>query len=212
MFIEDADMTCLRQGDVLKGIPFPLIRPQDLCVLGSVIDEGRSHSQAPTLVAATHKHRDDPYWLKAQMQVRLSFCAVLSQCCDLELKHGRFQMPAFAVARLVRIPKSILDSSEKLASLSANKDPRDPKDPGYINFFYMPLRASLENQEWIVDYNQTLCIPGSEFSAVLKKKILQMDDRSRMKFKIKLAASFGRPTDEEIAAGLENPWSSTGSA
>ena len=33
-----------------------------------------------------------------------------------------------------------------------------------------------------------------------------MDDGTRVKFKFKLVASFGRLTDDERTAGLENPW------
>jgi hypothetical protein len=41
---------------------------------------------------------------------------------------------------------------------------------------------------------------------LLSRKILQLLDRERVKFKIKLAAYLGRLTDEEAAVGLENPW------
>jgi hypothetical protein len=64
----------------------------------------------------------------------------------------------------------------------------------------------LENKEWIVDYNQTVCIPGREFPMVLSRKILQMEDDWRVKFKIKLAICLARLTDEERSAGLEDPW------
>ena len=39
---------------------------------------------------------------------------------------------------------------------------------------------------------------------MLRKKILQIDDRTRVKFKIKLAFTLGRTNDDED--GLENPW------
>jgi hypothetical protein len=115
-------------------------------------------------------------------------------------------MPAFAVARLIPVPPSILANPEKLASLRANKDPRSPTDPGYINYFYIGSQPRLDNKEWIVDYNQTICIPGSEFASALARKVVQMDGRTRAKFKIKLMASFSRPTEEELTAGLADPW------
>jgi len=40
----------------------------------------------------------------------------------------------------------------------------------------------------------------------VRKKIIQLDDRTRVKFKIKLAFILGRTNDDEEAAGLENPW------
>jgi hypothetical protein len=54
----------------------------------------------------------------------------------------------------------------------------------------------------VVDFNQTICIPGKEFPAILRNKKLQMEDEWRVKFKIKLATSFARLTKEEILAGL----------
>jgi hypothetical protein len=41
---------------------------------------------------------------------------------------------------------------------------------------------------------------------LLRKKILQLDDRARMKFKIKLGFTLMRVNDDERRAGLENPW------
>ena len=57
-----------------------------------------------------------------------------------------------------------------------------------------------------MDYNQTLCIPGSEFAKCFVQENPSMDDGTRVKFKFKLVASFGRLTDDERTAGLENPW------
>ena len=75
-----------------------------------------------------------------------------------------------------------------------------------MNFFYVPQHERLNGKEWVVDYNQTIAIPGSEFPAILRTKILQMEDEWRVKSKIKLAVSLARLTDEEREAGLENPW------
>ena len=205
MFVEDADIACLRQGDILEGIPFPLLRAEDLVLLGRINPQA-AQSPTPALSSVTRTHRDDPNWLTAQLPVRLSFCAVISQCCDLEPRNGRILMPAFAVARLIPIPRSILADAQRLASLRSNKDPREPTDPGYVNLFYVPQHERLNGKEWVVDYNQTIAIPGSEFPAILRRKILQMEDEWRVKFKIKLAVSLARLTDEEREAGLENPW------
>jgi hypothetical protein len=55
-------------------------------------------------------------------------------------------------------------------------------------------------------YNQAVSIPGREFPFIVSRKILQMEDEWRVKFKIKLAICFARLTDEERTAGRENPW------
>jgi len=205
MFIPNADMTCLRQGDILSAVPFPRASSGDMAILGS-IDPAKSVHPIPVLSPLCHQHREDRNWLTAQVPMRICFCAVISQCCDLEPRHGRIQMPAFSVARLIPVPKGIIADPQRLESLRQNKDPRDSTDPGYINLFHIPANDLLDGQEWVVDYSQIFSIPGSEFPAVLKKKMLQMEDRWRVKFKVKLAFSFTRLTEEERTTGLENPW------
>lgn len=205
MFVQDADIGCLRQGDILAGVPFPLLCLKEVLILGTMVPD-RSQDALPILEAFTRVRRDDPNWLTCQMPVRLSFCAVVSQCCDLEPRHGKILMPAFSVARLIPVPAGILADPQRLASLRGNKDPRNVADPGYINFFHVPAHERVDDKEWVVDYNQMTAIPGAEFPAILKRKVLQMEDQWRVRFKIKLAASLSRLTEEEGDAGFENPW------
>jgi hypothetical protein len=40
----------------------------------------------------------------------------------------------------------------------------------------------------------------------LGRKILQLDDRTRVKFKVKLGFTYLRLNDEERELALENPW------
>jgi hypothetical protein len=56
------------------------------------------------------------------------------------------------------------------------------------------------------DSTQIPLVPGTEYQDLLRRKTLQLLDRERVKFKIKLAGFLGRLTDEEVTAGLENPW------
>ena len=204
MFLAVADMSCLRQGDILDGVPFPRLSSADTSILGRM--SSAACQTLPNLSPLTSTHRDDSQWLVAQLPVRLSFCAVISQCCDLEPRNSQLQMPAFALARLIPIPKQIATDPQRLASLKSNKDPRVGSDPGYINLFYLEPSPALNGKEWVVDFNQTICIPGKEFPAVLQNKKLQMEDEWRVKFKIKLAMSLARLTSDERAAGLDNPW------
>jgi hypothetical protein len=205
MFVSEPDMNCLRQGDILDGIAFPRLSSADITILGR-LPSGASQPAVPALPAATHTHREDPQWLCAQVPVRLSYCAVMSQCCDLEPRNNQLRMPAFALARLVPIPRQILADAQRLASLRSNKDPRVSNDPGYINFFWIEARPELNGREWIIDFNQAVSIPGNEFPGILRNKRLQMEDEWRMKFKIKLATCLTRRTDDERTAELENPW------
>lgn len=204
MFLVDADKTCLRQGDILEGIPFPRLNAADVSILGKISPEN-SQPPVPKLAALTTVHRQDPNWLFGQVPLRLSFCMVLSQCCDLELRNGRFELPAFLVGRLIPVPKGIASDAQQLARLRANKDPRTA-DPGFINLFYIPRRKELHDTEWVLDFNQAMCIPGKEFPAILSRKIFQLEDNWRVKLKIKLATCLARPTDEERTSGIGNPW------
>ncbi len=206
MFVQDTDIQqdCLRQGDILEGIPFPLLDLKSLPVLGQ-IQPGKREFPYPTISPILHRHREDPHYFTGQLLMRLSFCAVLSHCCELEPRHGKLLPASFTVARLITVKQSIIEDPEKLASLRANKDPRGAT-PGFIDYFYIAPHERLENKEWMVDFNQVASIPNSEFPDILKHKTLQMDDRSRVKFKIKLATYLGRITDEEAQAGLQEPW------
>jgi hypothetical protein len=205
MFQQEVDRTCLRQGDILAGVPFPLLSSERIILIATAAF-GMSASAVPTVAPVTHPHRDDPNWVTAQVPVRLGFFAVTSQCCDLQPRHQKIPMPTFALARLIPVPARILSDSQKLASLKQNKDPRARDDPGWINFFYVPSHEVLDNRDWVVDFNQLISIPSSEFPAIMARKVLQMEDRWRVKFKIKLAVSLARLTDEERQAGLEEPW------
>jgi hypothetical protein len=169
MFLQVADMTCLRQGDVLEGIPFPRLSFAEISILGRITSEALQPS-VPKLSAVTNQHREDQNWLVAQIPVRLSFCAIISQCCDLEPRNNELRIPTFAIARLIPLPTHISSDAQRLASLRSNKDPRSGSDPGYINFFHIPAHDRLDRKEWIVDYNQAVCVPGKEFPAILSKK------------------------------------------
>jgi len=110
------------------------------------------------------------------------------------------------VARIIPIKASIRQDAAKLASLQANKDPRNPEDHGIIDYFYLEPHEMIGGEGCVVDFSQTTSISGSEYQSLIRRRVLQLSDRDRVKFKIKLAAFLGRLTDDEFKAGLENPW------
>lgn len=205
MFVADADMQldCLRQGDILQGIPFPLLDATKLSILGQIRADGSNPS--PVLVPTTHVHRSDAGYYWAQLPVKLAFAVVISNCCEVEPRHGKLLQPAFMVARLIPIKESIRRDADKLSSLRANKDPRSDA-PGYIDYFYVESHPKLDGKDWMVDYSQVVSIPNSEFPGILTKKMVQMTIRSRVKFKIKLAVYYGRIEDEEAADARPEAW------
>jgi hypothetical protein len=202
---EEFDVVSLRQGDILQGVPFPLMDHARVQVLGEVASE-QDFTSVPILIPKLHQHRNDPEWATAVAPVRFGFCAVLSNCCDLEPRDGRVLAHAVVLARLRPITPDIRSSPERFASLRANKDPRDRNDAGYIDFFYLEPHELLQEQDWKVHFNQVVSLPTTDITLLLRKKILQLDDRTRMKFKVKLGFTFMRPNEDELRAGLENPW------
>jgi hypothetical protein len=207
MFVPDADLDrkSLRQGDILAGIPFPLIDLPNTVALGRLSGEPTANT-LPSLTAVAENHRGDREWFSTVTKTRLCFCAVLSNCCDIEPRNGRILLPAVALARLRPIPPDFLREPARLASLQQNKNPSNPDDPGYIDYFCFDNHPRLENEQMVVHYNQLICIPSSAQEQLMQRKILQLDDRARVKFKLKLAFSLARLGDAEIAAGLQNPW------
>ncbi len=202
---EGFDAASLRQGDILTGIPFPLLDYRSLTLLGAVQEE-YDYGGLPVINARTHTHRFDREWVTVQMPVRFGLCAVLSNCCDLEPRNGQILARMVTLARLRPVSDDIRRDAARFASLSANKDPRDQEDHGYIDYFYLEPHALLQNRDWNVEYSQCVSIPASDTNILLRKKLLQLDDRTRVKFKIKLAFTLGRTNDDEELAGLENPW------
>jgi hypothetical protein len=200
MFVADPDSTCLRQGDILANLPYPLIRPHAFTAMGTYQPIGGDEGKA-LFNPITSSHRDDTDWLTLQNLWRLGFAAVISQCCDLAPRNDRVLLPTIALARLVPITAATLKDPAKLASLRANKDPRDAIDPGVIKLFYIPQHEKLAAAEWSVDYNQLFSIPSNEYPSILANRVLQMTDEARVRFKIKLAWCLGRFTDEELESG-----------
>lgn len=199
------DDTSLRQGDILAGVPFPLLEHGKTQVLGAIAQD-YDYALLPSISAKTHAHRADSNWVTVQVPARFGLCAVLSNCCDLEPRDGHVQAYSVTLARLRPISNDIRNDAERFASLRSNKDPRDTVNAGYIDYFYLEPHAKLEGSDWNVQFNQVVTLPTSDINLLLRKKVLQLDNRTRVKFKIKLAFTLGRPNDDELDAGLENPW------
>jgi hypothetical protein len=203
---DEVEADCLRQGDILDAVPFPIL-DGELAVLGRIDSEGGIQIPHPKIVVLPREHRNLSDCLTAQVKMRISFGAVLAHCCELELRNGKCSLPMIPIARLVAVKVSIVSDQAKIASLRVNKDPRNAEDPGYIDYFYLAAHERLASTEWVVDYCQISSIPGTEYGSLLRRKILQLSVRERVKFKIKLAAFMGsRLTEEELTQGLENPW------
>ncbi len=211
MFVAAAQMDrkCLRQGDILDAVPFPIFEVES-AVLGRIDHETGIQIPHPKIVPIPREHRSRRDCVTMQVKTRLAPGAVLAHCCELELRNDKCLLPMIAVARLVPVKPSIINDAAKLLSLRANKNPRNPDDSGFLDYFYLPPDNALGGVEWVVDYSQIASLPGAEYAYLLRRKIAQLLDRERVKFKIKLAVYLGRLTDEEHQLGLENPWAGAG--
>lgn len=195
----------LRQGDVLSAVPFPIIDAESV-VLGKIDNEAPIDIPHPKIFTLPREHRSQRDCLTMQIKARLAPSAVLSHCCELELRNGKCLLPAISVARIVAIKESISRQTEKITSLRENKDPRNQTDPGYLHYFYLEPAAAIGGLEYVVDFAQITSVPVTEYQTLLQRKVLQLSDAERVKLKIKLAAYWGRLTEEEVTAGLLNPW------
>jgi len=196
----------LRQGDILKRIPFPLLELRKLHVIGQLSPEPDFEDTAPRLMAPNQTVSNDPGWVTIQLPARFGFFVVTSQCCELVMRKGKIRPAMVTFARMRPIPDDQRNNTANFASLRANKDSSDPLDPGYKDKFYLEPHALIEGRDWVVQFEQTLSLPASDIDLLIARKVLQMDDRTRAKFKTKVAFSIGKYTDEEIAAGLDEPW------
>src|SRR5262245_2867487 len=205
---EKVQEDCLRQGDILEGLPFPLMELRSLQVLGKP-DLADQEFPYPKVVAALCEHRKDPHYFTGLLKMRMGMGAVVSHCCELEPDNGKMhRCAAFSVARVIPLKSSMLKDPEKLASIRGNGDPRIATAGNFLNYFYIEPHVRIANKELMVDFSQVFSIPASEFPAILKSKVLQMDDRSRVMFKIKYSAYLSRLTPEE--EDLKNPWEISG--
>ena len=193
MFTERPNQEELRQGDIIEGVYYPTLNCENLRLIGEPNHQTLS-DERPDLIAETIKKQGVTLFT-AQVQVFRGFGIIISQCCDLALRSGKLEVPAFVISPLVEISYNLQNNSEKLSKFQENSL------HSFVNLFYIPQQEPLP-KSYMVDFNRMVSLPRTEFNFVLSKKVLQMTDEDRVKFKIKLSHQFGRATQEEIAAGL----------
>ena len=200
MFVEDHDSTTLRQGDIIANVPFPLSRIQYKPKLLGTFKQG--FGQHVELVADAEQIGRS-WWLTAHTSVAPSFCAVMSQDCDVALGQHP-PPPSFVLCRLVAVSEG-LKKSKAYDRLTANVDPYGDARPFY-QLFYIGNHPRLGAEEYVADCGMAMTVIWQDYDALLRNKTLEMTDLSRAKFRVKVGAHFGRPTAEEVSAGLAQPW------
>lgn len=199
MFVENPDPTALRQGDIVTEVPFPLARlDRKLPFLGTIKDGSGENVRLDAITEQIGKS----YYLVGQVHTVSSFCAVLNQCCDVDPKQAP-PPPSFLLCRVISVPEG-LRRSEHFEALKANVDPYGTAKAHY-RLFYLGILPGLDD-EFIADYGLCMTVAWRDYNQVLKRKIAEMVDLTRSMFRVKAGAYFGRPTAEEVDAGIANPY------
>jgi hypothetical protein len=187
---------CLRQGDIIGDLFFPLTRPALLKYLatygsGSGIDvKLEPFSEIPP--------GSKKKYVQSLCHGVVAHGAVISQCCDLDKKHPK---PSFSLCRLILFEQAKYRNVEALLN---NIDPWGQENP-HFQFFYLGPIGGLEG-EYLADFGLLTSLGWADYDVALAKKVHQLDDLNRNKFRVKVGAFFSRPTDEDTAAGLGNPY------
>lgn len=197
MFVEKIDNNELRQGDIIQGLFYPELNCSDLNLIGNpygnLTNINSNDPYQGNLVALTdNKKKEGLNVFTAQIKVYYGFFILISQCCDIAKRaDGKPGVPAFVVSPLIEVPYLIRQDTKKLSDLQANNQ------GSFINLFYI-YQYQLLSQDYVVDFNRVVALPRSQYEFALSRKVLQMTDINRVRFKLKLGSHFARPTQEEL--------------
>ncbi len=200
MFIAEVDASSLKQGDVIKDVVFPIARPDTTRFISRAIGT----SAGKVVVEPVLEGSDKRSYHVVQVQGSHMICAVLSQCCDV-VPNQNPPPPAFVLCKVVLVPKAIRKHQGSYETLMANLDPYGERKAFFQNFWFGAI-AGLGG-EYMADFGQVMTVSWMDYDHILKNKIAELDDLHRAMFRVKVGAHFGRVTDEDKAAGFEDPYS-----
>jgi hypothetical protein len=199
MFTAACDLSSLKQGDVIKDVVFPIARPDTTRFISRAV--GMSAGKV-VVEAVLEGNPQRPYHL-VQVQGSSITCTLLSQCCDL-VPDQNPPPHAFVLCKVVPVPKNIKKHQGSYDTLKANVDPYGG-EKAYIQNFWFGSIAGLDD-EYMADFSQVMTVSWPDYGQILKNKIAELDDLHRAMFRIKVGAHFGRVTEEDKAAGFEDPY------
>jgi hypothetical protein len=197
MFAPGHDVpSSLRQGDVIASVFFPLTKPGLLKYLATYRSGSDTDIELRPITETPPGSRKR--YVQSISHGVVAHGAILSQCCDLDKKHPK---ASFSMCRLIPLERAKYRNVE---ALIANIDPWGPQNP-HFQFFYFGQVDGLVG-EYVADFALLTSFAWSDYDLILGKKLHQLSDLDRNKFRVKAGAFFGRPTDEDRAAGLANPY------
>jgi len=186
----------LRQGDVISSVFFPLTKPSLLRYMGTYGSGSGIDLRLDTLIEKPPGARHE--YVQALCHGVVAHGAVISQCCDLDKKHPK---SSFSLCRLIPLERARYRNMDVLVT---NIDPWGPENPHYQFFYYGRIDGLQE--EFLADFGLLTSFGWADYDLILRKKVHQLDDLNRNKFRVKVGAFFGRPTAEDVKAGLANPF------
>jgi hypothetical protein len=199
MFTAECDLSSLKQGDVIKDVVFPIARPDTTRFISRAVSFASGKVVVEAVLDGTDKR---PFHL-VQVQGSPMICAVVSQCCDVVPSQNP-PPPAFVLCKVVPVPKAIKKHQGSYETLTANLDPYGDRKAFFQNFWFGKI-AGLDG-EYMADFGQVMTVSWMDYDHTLKNKIAELDDLHRAMFRVKVGAHFGRVTEEDKAAGLEDPY------
>jgi hypothetical protein len=186
----------LRQGDIIADVFFPLSRPGSLKYLATYTSgSGTGLKLEPHIEKPAGSIKQ---YVQSITHGLVAHGAVISQCCDLDKNHPR---TSFSLCRLIPFDRG---RYRNVNALVTNIDPWGPENP-HFQFFYLGQIEGLDG-EYLADFGLLASFAWADYDLILGKKVHQLDAENRNKFRVKVGAFFGRPMDEDVAAGLANPW------
>lgn len=188
MFLNEPNREELRQGDIIQGLYFPMMNCRTMEILGIPLEEEPQQENSLGLSARAER-KSGFHLFSAKLLIARGLSIILSQCCDLERRNNNQDAIAMIVAPLRSIGRHIRDNSEKFSNLQSNILTH------FVNQYYIPQYSPLQS-DYMVDFNLMVSIPQGEYNYILSRKVLQMTDEARARFKIKLTHHFGRAFDE----------------
>lgn len=193
MFIASPDLTALRQGDIVRGFYYPILKNSDLDLLG----KPATIEYPPAKEIVLHASVINNKHVQCLLKLLPSLTIVVSQCCDVEGRDGAIEAPSFVLAPIddVKIFVKSGKTPAQIEKFMAN----DLSE--YSNYFYLVDCPDILGAGF-VNFNRVFSVHRDDYSAALRGKVLQMTDEARILFKLKLAKHFGRPTDEELEKGI----------
>jgi hypothetical protein len=186
----------LRQGDVVANVFFPLPKPSSLRYLATYESGSGVNIKLEPLIDKPPGSRKE--YTQSIAHGVVAHGAIISQCCDLDNNHPK---PSFSLCRLIPFERDRYKNADALIN---NIDPWGNEKP-HLQFFYYGRIDGLEG-EYLADFGLLTSLGWSDYKLILGCKVNQLDNLNRNKFRVKVGAFFGRPTAEDVQAGLANPY------